>query len=71
MKITLEIPNAHAEFFMQLLQSLNLDIKVEETEEIPEWHQTILEKRLAKYSNGDKSQFIQWEDIKKQVEAEL
>lgn len=36
MKITLEIPNNHAAFFMQLLESLNLGIKVSEKEDIPE-----------------------------------
>ena len=71
MKITLDIPNAHAAFFMQLLKSLNLDIKVEETEDIPEWHKPILEERLAQYSNGDKSQFVKWDDLKKQIETEL
>ena len=65
MKITLEIPNPHVAFFMQLLESLNLGIKVEEKEDIPEWHKDILEERLAKYSNGDKSQFVKWEDIRK------
>jgi hypothetical protein len=71
MKITLEIPNIHASFFMQLLDSLNLGIKVEEKEDIPEWHKAILEERLAQYSNGDKSQFLKWEDIKKGIESEL
>lgn len=71
MKITLDIPNTHAAFFMQLLESLNLGIKVEDKEDIPEWHKTILEERLAKYSNGDKSQFLKWDDIRKEIEAEL
>jgi hypothetical protein len=71
MKITLDIPNTHAEFFMQLLESLNLGIKVEEKEDIPEWHKAILEERLAKYSDGDKSQFLKWEDIQKKLETEL
>ena len=70
MKITLEIPNVHAAFFMQLLTNLNLDIQVQETEDIPEWHKTILEKRLAQYSNGDVSHFLKMEDIKKQMETE-
>lgn len=71
MKITLEIPSPHVAFFMQLLESLNLGIKVEEKEDIPEWHKDILQERLAKYSNGDKSQFIKWEDIKKEIETKL
>jgi hypothetical protein len=71
MKLTLKIPNIHAAFFMQLLESLNLGIKVEEKEDIPEWHKAILEERLAKYSNGDKSQFLKWEDIKKEIETQL
>lgn len=71
MKITLEIPNNHAAFFMQLLESLNLGIKVAEKEDIPEWHKSILEERLAQYSNGDKSQFLKWEDIQKTIEPEL
>ncbi len=71
MKITLEVPNIHAAFFMQLLESLNLGIKLAEKEDIPEWHVPILEERLARYSNGDKSQFLKWEDIQKKIEAEL
>ena len=71
MKITLNIPNNHAAFFMQLLESLNLDIKVEEKEDIPEWHKAIIEERLSKYSNGDKSQFLKWDDIKKEIETNL
>ena len=67
MKITLNIPNNHAAFFMQLLESLNLDIKVEEKEDFPEWHRAILEERLEKYKDGDKSQFLKWEDIKKEI----
>jgi Putative addiction module component len=61
MKITLDIPNSHAVFFMQLFESLNLGIKVEEKEDISEWHKAILEERLSKYSNGDKSQFVKWD----------
>ena len=71
MKITLEIPNKHSEFFLQLLESLNLDIKIKEAEDIPEWHKSILEERLAKYENGDKSSFLKWEDIKTQIETDL
>jgi hypothetical protein len=71
MKITLNIPNSHAEFFMKLIESLNFDIKIEEKEETPDWHKPILEERLAKYTNGDKSQFKNWDDIIKQLEAEL
>jgi Putative addiction module component len=71
MKITLNIPNIHADFFMQLIKSLNLDIKIEEKDDIPEWHKSILEDRFAQYSNGDKSKFMKWDDIKKGIETEL
>jgi organic radical activating enzyme len=71
MKITLEIPNAHAAFFLQLIESLNFNVKIEDKQDIPDWHKPILEERLAKYSNGDKSTFKKWDDIKKEIEAEL
>jgi organic radical activating enzyme len=71
MKITLDIPNKHSDFFLQLLKSLNLEIKIESTEDIPEWHKSILEDRLSKYEKADKSNFLKWEDVKKQIETNL
>jgi organic radical activating enzyme len=71
MKITLNIPNTHAEFFIKLIENLNFDIKIEEQEDIPEWHKTVLEERLNKYSNGDKTQFKNWDAIKEQLETDL
>lgn len=70
MKLTLDIPNNQADFFLQLIRSLNFDITVEKKEtetNIPEWHQAILEERLAKYET-DTSGFIKWEDLKQDIE---
>ena len=73
MKLTLDIPNNQADFFLQLIRNLNFDITIEKKEtdmSIPEWHQAILEERLAKYET-DTSGFIKWEDLKKDIEQQL
>ena len=63
MKLTLEIPDAHRTFFLELLQSLNFEVKVQDSEEIPEWHKQILDKRLSVYKQADKSAFVSWSDL--------
>jgi hypothetical protein len=72
MKLTLDIPNHNFEFFLQLIRSLNLDIKIEDEKNvpIPDWHLPILEERLTKYET-DTSDFVKWEDLKKQIEEQL
>ncbi len=71
MKLILDIPNNQAEFFLELIKSLNFEIKIDKKEseiDIPEWHEPILEERLAKYET-DTSGFVKWEDLKKSIEA--
>lgn len=72
MKLTLDIPNHNFAFFVELIKSLNFDIKIEDEKgvPIPDWHLPILEERLTKYQT-DTSGFVQWEDLKQQLEAEL
>ncbi len=73
MKLTLDIPNNQADFFLQLIRNLNFDITIEKKEtetSIPEWHQAILEERLAKYET-DTSGFIKWEELKQSIEQQL
>jgi hypothetical protein len=73
MKLTLDIPNNQADFFMQLIRSLNFDIRIDKKEtdtDIPEWHKAILDERLAKYET-DTSGFIKWDDLKKNIEQQL
>jgi Putative addiction module component len=73
MKLTLDIPNNQADFFLQLIRSLNFDITIEKKEadiDIPEWHKAILEERLELYET-DKSGFVKWDDLKKDIEKQL
>jgi hypothetical protein len=73
MKLLLDIPNSQADFFIQLIRSLNFDIHIEKKEsdtDIPEWHQSIVEERLMKYET-DTSSFIKWDDLKKNIEQEM
>lgn len=67
MKVTLDVPSNNMDFFLELIRSLNFEVKIQESNDLPVWHQDILEERLAKYENGDKSQFIAWNDLKKQL----
>jgi Putative addiction module component len=73
MKLTLDIPNNQADFFLQLIRSLNFDITIEKKEadtDIPEWHKAILEERLSIYET-DTSGFVKWDDLKKDIEKQL
>lgn len=69
MKLILDVPNNHSDFFLQLIKSLNFEVKIEgktpETD-LPEWHIPILEERLTKYET-DTSDFVKWEDLKKSI----
>ena len=71
MRITLEINNAKAAFFLELLQSLSDFVTVEEaigyeTAELSEEHIAILEERLAAYEQAPDSA-VDWEDFQKQI----
>jgi hypothetical protein len=73
MKLTLDIPNNQVDFFLQLIRSLNFDIKIEKKEtemDIPEWHTAILEERLSLYETNT-SGFVKWDDLKKDIEKQL
>jgi hypothetical protein len=73
MKLILEIPNNQADFFLQLIRSLNFDITIEKKEvdaDIPEWHKAILEERLSIYETNP-SGFVKWDDLKKDIEKQL
>jgi hypothetical protein len=73
MKLTLDIPNNQVDFFLQLIRSLNFDIKIDKKEtdiEIPKWHTAILEERLSLYETNT-SGFVKWEDLKKDIEKQL
>ena len=68
MKLILDIPNNQADFFMQLIRSLNFDIRIEKKEtdtDIPEWHKAILDERMDKLRSTPDTAFYSWEDVKK------
>jgi hypothetical protein len=69
MKLILDIPNNQADFFMQLIRSLNFDMRIEKEEtdtdtDIPKWHKAILDERMDKLRTPDTA-FYSWKDVKK------
>ena len=70
MKVTLDVPSGNMDFFLELIRSLNFEVKIQTSNDLPVWHQDILEERLAKYENWDKSQFTAWSDLQKQLITE-
>lgn len=68
MKLVLDIPNNQAEFFMQLIRSLNFEIRIDEKEtetDIPEWQKAVLDERVDKLRTTPDTTFYSWEDVKK------
>lgn len=71
MRITLEVNNSKAAFFLELLQSLSDFVSIEEAvgyeaAELSEEHITILEERLAAYERDPES-LVDWETFQKRI----
>jgi hypothetical protein len=69
MKITLDIADQKADFFLELLHSFKDFVKVEKQEDFstPDWHVTELEKRVLTYKQNTQ-QAEEWKDIEKELE---
>ncbi len=52
MRITLDIPENKYKFFLELMNNLNF-IKVEESEEVPQWQQDEVARRLDLIEKGE------------------
>ena len=71
MRITLEVNNSKAAFFLELLQSLSDFVTVKEAmeyeaAELSEEHIAILEERLAAYEKSPES-LVDWEVFQQQI----
>ena len=69
MKITLEVADQKADFFLELLKSFQDFVRVEKQEDFstPDWHLAELEKRLSAYKQNPQ-QTEAWEDVEKELE---
>ncbi len=61
MRVILNFPDTKATFIFELLKNLKF-VKVEKEDDIPEWHKTILDARIAEYEQNP-NDLIDWEDI--------
>jgi hypothetical protein len=73
MKITINIKDSKAGFFLELLQSFDF-ISIEKTDtensELSKEHKKILDERLANYKS-DPDNLLDWDDVKKGLEEGL
>jgi hypothetical protein len=69
MKITLDIADQKADFFLELLKSFQDFVQVEKQEDfsVPDWHLTELEKRFSHYKQ-DGQKVEEWKDVEKELE---
>ena len=72
MKITLDIKDSKAAFFLELLQSFEEFITIEKAEEmvLSKAHKDLLDSRLKKYQQNPKD-LLDWEDVQKELEQTL
>lgn len=75
MKLTIEIADEKAAFFLKLLKSFDDFVKVEKTAEteptnISDAHKTILDNRLAAYEKAPDA-VLDWTTVKKEIEQSL
>jgi len=64
MKITLNIPDDKAIFFLDLIKNLNFSIVNDQLElDIPEWHKKTIDERLQWVKNNP-DKILKWDDVK-------
>lgn len=68
--ITISIPDNKEQLFIDLMKSLSFVKKIESVEniDIPEWHKTIIDQRMANYKNNPES-YREWKDVKKEIDT--
>ncbi len=74
MKITINIKDGKAAFFLELLQSFDF-IAIEKTEpgendSLSDAHKKLLDERLANYKT-DPDNLLDWDEVKKDIEEGL
>ena len=72
MKITINIKDSKAAFFLELLQNFEEFVTIEKAEEVKlsKAHKKLLDKRLANYQKNPKD-LLNWETVKKELEKSL
>lgn len=70
MKITIDLPDDKAIFFLELVKNLNFSVVDNQLElDIPDFHKSILEERIEAYKRNP-DDLLDWEDVKKGLEEE-
>ena len=72
MKITIDIKDSKAAFFLELLQSFEEFITIEKAEEVvlSKAHKKLLDSRLAKYKKNPKD-LLDWDAVQNELEQTL
>lgn len=67
-RITVTIPDNKESLFIELMKNISFVKNVETTEntDIPEWHKTIIDRRMENYKKNPES-FRDWEDLQKEI----
>ncbi len=70
MKITLNIPDDKAIFFLDLVKNLNFSIVDDQLElDIPDFHKQILDERIKPYKQNP-DDLLDWEQVKKELDQD-
>lgn len=70
MKITLNIPDDKAIFFLDLVKNLNFSIVDDQLElDIPDFHKKILDERIKAYKQNP-DDLLDWDNVKKELDQD-
>jgi hypothetical protein len=70
MKITLNIPDDKAIFFLDLIKNLNFTIVNDQIElDIPDFHKKILNERMESYKKNPGEE-LDWDQVKKDLDKD-
>lgn len=71
MKITINLPDDKAIFFLELVKNLNFSIVDKQLElDIPDFHKKILDERLKEYKNNP-DDLLDWDEVKRDLENDV
>lgn len=73
MKITIDIKDSKAAFFLELLQNFEEFVTIEKAEEVTKLskaHKKLLDSRLAKYKKNPKN-LLDWDKVQNELEQTL
>ncbi len=71
MKITINLPDDKAIFFLELVKNLNFSIVDKQLElDIPDFHKKVLDERLKEYKNNP-DDLLDWDKVKRDLENDV